>query len=335
MTVLVTGGTGYIGSHVVRLLTSAGARVVVVDDVVTGVESRIPDVPLTRFDLAEDDAPDRLAELMQREQVESVIHLAARKQVGESMTRPAWYISQNVGGLANLLAGMRRAHVTKLVFSSSAAVYGDTHAEPIDETAETRPISPYGQTKLAGEELVEAAGRTFGLRGVSLRYFNVAGAHVPELADRAALNLVPMVFDRVDKGADPLIFGDDYPTPDGTCVRDYIHVQDLAEVHLGVLQYLEQEQRQHAVFNVGTGVGYSVREVIDMIAEVSGRVLTPEVRVRRPGDLPSVISKVDRIAATLGWRARFGLREIIESAWAAHSPVELEHHRRAVGASTE
>jgi UDP-glucose 4-epimerase len=317
VSVLVTGGTGYIGAHVVQLLLAEGTRVVVVDDVLTGRQDRIPDVPLTRLDLAADTSVAALTELMERERVESVVHFAARKQVPESVARPAWYMSQNVGGLANLLIAMERVKVSKLVFSSSAAVYGDGTAAPIIETVEARPINPYGQSKLVGEWMVAAAHRSFGLRGISLRYFNVAGTNAPDLSDRAILNLVPMVFERITRGDAPIIFGDDYPTADGTCVRDFVHVQDVAEAHLRALVNLDTQSTGHEVFNVGRGAGYSVREVIDMIAEVSGQDLVPRIESRRPGDPASVVANVDRIARTLGWRARLGLRDMIASAWEA------------------
>jgi UDP-glucose 4-epimerase len=291
--------------------------VVVADDVATGIAARVPGVPLIRLDLATESSVDVLTDLMRRENVESVVHFAARKQVAESVTRPAWYMSQNVGGLANLLTAMERADVGRLVFSSSAAVYGDTDSTPVDEKVEPRPINPYGQSKLIGEWLVAAAHKAFGLNGVSLRYFNVAGTVSPELSDRAVLNLVPMVFERIARGDHPIIFGDDYPTADGTCVRDYVHVQDLAEAHLRALEHLGVVTDGHQVFNVGSGVGNSVREVIDMVAEVSGFDLDARVEPRRAGDPASVVAKVDHIASTLGWSSRFSLRDIIASAWDA------------------
>lgn len=317
MAVLITGGTGYIGSHVVRQLAEAGSRVLVVDDVATGVADRVNDIPLVRLNLASDAATDVLVKLMRSEAVTAVIHFAARKQVPESIQRPAWYMAQNIGGLANLLMAMEQSDVTRLVFSSSAAVYGDARGTMISEDDPTVPMNPYGQSKLVGEWMVEAAADAFGLRGASLRYFNVAGAGSPELGDNAALNLIPMVFERMRLGESPKIFGSDYPTKDGTCVRDFVHVQDLSDAHVAVLGYLERDQRKHSVFNVGTGTGHSVRDVIDTIAEVSGREVAPQLCDRRPGDPASVVASAQRIKDELGWEARRGLREIIQSAWDA------------------
>jgi len=318
MRVLVTGGAGYIGSHVVTALHAAGHDVLVVDDLLRGHRDEVDGAPIEQVHLAEDDAADRLSALMAAHGTDAVMHFAARKQVGESVAKPAWYYRENIGGLANLLLGMESAGVTRLVFSSSAAVYGAAEGAAIDEDVEPRPISPYGETKLFGEKLITAAAAGFGLRAVSLRYFNVAGAASPELGDPAALNLIPMVFERLDAGEPPRIFGDDYDTPDGTCVRDYIHVADLAEAHTASLSALQDAAPGNLVFNVGTGRGTSVRQIVDRVLSISGSALEPVVVPRRPGDPGYVVGSPARIAAAIGWTARHTVDDMIESAWAAH-----------------
>lgn len=314
MTVLVTGGAGYIGAHVVRQLQARGQNVVVVDDLSTGVRARIDDTPLVELDLLSNDATDRLADVLRRHKVKSVMHFAALKAASESVEQPARYYRHNIGGLTTVLEAMRLSHVAGLVFSSSAAIYGHA-ALPLTEETPASPINPYGETKLAGEWLVEAATGAEKLNAVSLRYFNVAGAGAPELGDTSANNVIPMAFERLDAGLPPLIFGDDYGTPDGTCIRDYIHVIDIAEAHLAALDNLTPG---HRIFNIGTGVGSSVREIMDLIVEVSGAKVTPEVTPRRPGDPAVVVATVDRVRHDLGWSARLTIRDAVESAWAAH-----------------
>jgi UDP-glucose 4-epimerase len=209
---------------------------------------------------------------------------------------------------------MESTGVGVLVFSSSAAVYGATEGHAISESDPVAPINPYGETKLVGERLVSAASRAFGLRASSLRYFNVAGAGRPALGDHAGLNLVPMVFDRVEAGQAPLIFGNDYPTVDGTCVRDYVHVLDLAEAHIATLDHLATDVIGHSVFNVGTGIGTSVRQMVDAILRVSGSLLTPRVVDRRPGDPAIVVASPRRLNESTGWVAHYTLEDIVRSA---------------------
>ncbi|TFC86116.1 UDP-glucose 4-epimerase GalE [Cryobacterium sp. TMT3-29-2] len=317
MTTLVTGGTGYIGAHIVDLLLKQGRSVVIADDVVTGIEARVPGVPILRLELSEDTAVARLRDLMMEHDVDEVVHLAARKQVGESVQRPTWYFQQNLGGLANLLAAMGEAGVTRLVFSSSAAVYGNGAGLPLLETDETRPVNPYGETKLVGEWMIRDETVARPLRAISLRYFNVAGAARPELADRAVLNLIPMVFQKMAEGQNPVIFGDTYDTADGTCVRDFIHVADLADAHLAALSRLHEQPEPFDVFNVGTGRGYSVRDVVDAVARVSGTDLHPSIESPRPGDPASVVAEVDKIGRVLGWSAIRSLSDMVSSAWSA------------------
>lgn len=318
MTVLVTGGAGYIGSHIVHALRAGGTEVAIVDDLSTGISNRVPGAPIHVADLAHPDTAASLGTFMAEYGVTAVIHMAARKQVPESVDKPAWYYAQNVGGFAHVLEAMELAQVKTLVFSSSAAVYGETASASISEDAPTVPVNPYGETKLVGEWLVSAAARAQDLRAASLRYFNVVGAGSPHLGDVFALNLVPMVFEKVVAGESPLIFGDDYATPDGTCVRDFIDVSDLADAHVRVFDYLGGAQSPgHEVFNIGTGRGYSVREVISSVARVVGRPVDPVVADRRPGDPASVVADPRRLQTTTGWAARRGLDEMVESAWEA------------------
>ncbi|WP_447924798.1 UDP-glucose 4-epimerase GalE [Georgenia muralis] len=318
MSTLVIGGAGYIGAHVVRLLLERGEDVVVVDDLSTGAADRVGAATLVELDVAGDGAQTSLERVMSERAVTSVIHFAARKQVGESVARPAWYYQQNVGGLANVLAAMENAGVRNMIFSSSAAVYGMPPVELVGEDVECRPINPYGETKLVGEWLLADCERAWGLRWTALRYFNVAGAGWPDLGDPAVLNLVPMVLDRLQRGDRPKIFGDDYPTPDGTCIRDYIHVLDLAQAHLAAMDHLtsDAELTEH-VFNVGTGTGASVKEVVDEIGRASGLDVTAEVEARRAGDPPQLVAAADRIGEVLSWKAEHGLTDIIRSAWEA------------------
>ena len=306
-----------------RLLVGRGDEVIVADDLVSGTRDRVAGIPLIQLDLAESGAADVLATAIVEHNVDSVVHLAARKAVGESVARPAWYYQQNIAGLAAVLEAMEAASVSRLVFSSSAAVYG--HATGVvSETTPTVPASPYGATKLVGEWLVSAAVDAFDLRAVSLRYFNVAGAGWPELRDRAVANLVPMVFERIDAGEPPLIFGDDFDTSDGTCIRDYVHVLDLAEAHLAALDHIDDFGRTHRVYNVGTGTGTSVHEMVSAILKASGSPLEARVVSRRAGDPAELVAAVDHLHDELGWRARFGLDDIVRSAWEAHLLQRVE-----------
>jgi UDP-glucose 4-epimerase len=223
---------------------------------------------------------------------------------------------QNVGGMLNLLDAMELNDVRRLIFSSSAATYGDPITDEVDEGTTCEPINTYGETKLVGEWLCRRAADAWGLSVSSLRYFNVAGAGWPELGDPTSLNLVPIVLDRLVRGERPQVFGDDYPTPDGSCIRDYVHVLDVAEAHLNALDALAESG--HRVFNVGTGRGSSVLEVIAEIERATGLDATPEIVERRPGDPPRLVANVDRAAASLGWRAKRNLPEIVASAWDAH-----------------
>lgn len=314
MTWLITGGAGYIGAHVARAMAGAGEKVVVLDDLSAAVPARLPsDVPLvtgSTLDAA------RLGEVLTEYGVTGVVHLAARKQVGESVAEPTRYYRENIGGLANLLDAMAASDVRRLLFSSSAAVYGNPDVDLITEDTPCAPVNPYGETKLAGEWLVRAAGRAHGVSTACLRYFNVAGAAAPELADTGVFNIVPMIFDRLTRDEAPRIFGADYPTPDGTCVRDYIHVADLAEAHLAAARRLADDAPAgELTLNIGRGEGVSVRELITVIGEVTGDRREPVVEPRRPGDAPRAVASAERAARELGWRARRDVREMVRSAW--------------------
>jgi UDP-glucose 4-epimerase len=249
--------------------------------------------------------------------VTAVIHLAAQKQVGVSVQRPEFYYEQNIGGMTNLLSAMREASVERLVFSSSAATYGMPDVDLVSEDTVCNPINPYGETKLIGEWMGANASRAWGLRVANLRYFNVAGAGWPELADTAVMNLVPIIFAALKAGKSPVVFGDDYPTADGSCIRDYVHVHDLADAHLSALDYLERQDRKHSTFNVGTGSGSSVFEVLAEIKRVTNIDFEIDVQPRRAGDPPFLCADVSRIREELNWSAKQGLSEIIESAWSA------------------
>jgi UDP-glucose 4-epimerase len=317
MSVLVTGGAGYIGSHVARIISQSGTEVQVVDNFSTGLDSRVLGLPSTHLELSDQGATAALEHLMREHKVTSVVHLAALKQVGESVEKPEEYFLKNLGGQANLLTAMKNTGVKKLVFSSSAASYGVPDVDLVSESERPEPINPYGQTKLIGEWMARNAQTAWGLAHVSLRYFNVAGAGWPDLADTQKLNLIPIVFAALKEGTTPKVFGNDYQTPDGSCIRDYVHVLDLAKAHVAALSYLDNGQRQHDVFNVGTGTGSSVLEVMDQIKKTTGNDFEFEIAPRRAGDPPRLIADVERINQVMNWKSENGLSEIVESAWAA------------------
>ncbi|MGW6680736.1 UDP-glucose 4-epimerase GalE [[Kitasatospora] papulosa] len=314
MTWLITGGAGYIGAHVAKAMTGAGERVVVLDDMTTGIAGRLPaEVTLVRGSASDRAVLDRV---LAEHAVTGVVHLAAKKQVGESVEKPLLYYRENVTGLAVLLEAVVAAGVKRFLFSSSAAVYGVPDVDLITEETPCAPINPYGETKLAGEWLVRAAGRAHGISTACLRYFNVAGAAEPELADTGVFNVVPMFFDRLTRGEAPRIFGDGYPTPDGTCVRDYIHVADLAEAHLAVARHLDgTPEGGDLTVNIGRGEGVSVRRLAELVGEVTGLRTEPVVDPPRPGDAARAVASADRMAEQLGWTARRDMREMVGSAW--------------------
>ncbi len=315
MSFLVTGGAGYIGGHVVRSLRLAGFDVVVVDDLSSGHRAFVPEdvefVEGTILDTA------LLTEAMHDCDVSGVVHLAGFKYAGVSVERPLHTYAQNVTGTASVLGAMRKAGVASIVFSSSAAVYGTPSVDVVTEDADTRPESPYGESKLIGEWLIAAASRAHGFRHTSLRYFNVVGSVVPTLHDTSPYNLFPLVIDALRNEENPAINGDDYPTRDGTCARDYIHVGDVAEAHVVALTRLDAGERLEPRYNLGSGEGITVREIMTAFADVTGQPFTPEVLARRRGDPATVVANGDLAARDLDWQMRHSIRDMVRSAWSA------------------
>jgi UDP-glucose 4-epimerase len=308
----VTGGAGYIGAHVVKALRDRDEKVVVIDDLSTGNDGRVADAPLVVGTVLD---ADLVRGTLREHDVRGIVHIAAKKQVGESVANPLLYYRENVGGLLTLLEESTAAGVESFVFSSSAATYGMPDVDLVTEDTPGVPMSPYGETKLIGEWMTRALGLATGLRVVALRYFNVAGCASNELADPGVFNLIPLALRALTAGEPPRIFGDDYPTPDGTCIRDYVHVADVADAHAAAMLHL-QRGGASATYNIGRGVGSSVREVLDTVAAVTEIRTEPLVVDRRPGDPARVIASVDRIREDLGWTARYNLEDMVASAWA-------------------
>ena len=313
MSWLVTGGAGYIGAHVVRSLVEDGADVVVVDDLSTGQASRVDS--RARFEPGSVLDRDLVARVISERGVTGVVHIAAKKQVGESMADPLLYYRENVEGLVALLDRCRAGGVQQFVFSSSAATYGLPDTDVVDEDTPQAPLSPYGESKLIGEWMLAACARAHDMRVMSLRYFNVAGSATPELSDTGVFNLIPMVFERLQAGLPPRVFGVDYPTPDGTCVRDYVHVADIADAHRAAAAALAAGAGS-ATYNIGRGEGSSVLDVLDIVQQVTGRDTAPEAVPRRPGDPARIVASVERIRAGLGFTAQHDLSSMVDSAWA-------------------
>jgi UDP-glucose 4-epimerase len=318
MRILVTGGAGYVGSVSVERLLDAGHDVVIVDDLSTGHRESVPDA--ASLEVGSYGEPETIGRVLERSRVDAILHCAARSLVGESVREPARYYRDNVAGGIVLLEAARQAGVGRIVFSSTAAVYGIPDATPILETAPLRPINPYGETKRTFEGALRFYGEAYGLRSVSLRYFNVAGAterngelHDPET------HLIPNVLRAAESGEPITLYGDDYPTPDGTCIRDYIHVADLADAHLLALEATAPDDpRTDAalVCNLGIGGGFSVREVVKAATAVVGRPIPETMGARRAGDPPVLVAAADRAREILGWMAaRPTLEEMIGSAW--------------------
>jgi UDP-glucose 4-epimerase len=317
-TTLVTGGAGYIGSHTVRALRSAGHDVVVLDSLVRGNAAAVIDAPLVVGDIA--DGP-LVEQICAEHGVGTIIHFAADKNVGESMHAPSKYYANNVDGTRVLLDAAVRAGVGQVVFSSSCSVYGTPDRVPVDEHQPIRPESVYAETKAIVERMLHWYDHAHGVRSVALRYFNAAGASFDAAIGEDwtyALNLIPLALRATLRGGEQLaVFGDDYPTPDGTCIRDYVHVVDLADAHVAAAGYLSGGGATTAV-NVGTGVGASVREVIDQIAVVAGRPVPHHVVERRAGDPVATVADPARARQLLAWEPRHGLTEILETAHTWH-----------------
>jgi UDP-glucose 4-epimerase len=313
--ILVTGGAGYIGSHTAHVLKRHGYDVLIVDDLSRGHEHNVRGFPFHKLRM-QDTA--ELAEVLRAGKVEAVIHFAAYIAVGESTQVPELYFSNNTAGTLSLLTAMVDAGVSKIVFSSTAAVYGMPPTVPIPETSPYAPLSPYGDSKVMVEKILDWMDQFRGLRSVCLRYFNACGAdaasglgeeHDPET------HLIPLLLRAVTTGEPITLFGDDYPTADGTCIRDYIHVMDLAEAHALALEHL-LNGRESQRFNVGTGSGYSVREVLHAVEEITGGKVPFRMGPRREGDAPVLVANSDKLKSMLGWRPRYtDVRDIVRSAW--------------------
>ncbi len=315
MTWLVTGGAGYIGSHVVRAFVEAGVPVVVLDSLTSGHPGFVPaDVPLVRGSILDGDL---VRHTLVEHEVSGVVHLAGFKYAGVSVTKPLLTYQQNVTGMATLLEQMQSTGVDQIVFSSSAATYGTPDVDLVTESTPTSPESPYGQSKLIGEWLLADQEKAAGLRHTSLRYFNVVGSAAPELSDTSPHNLFPVVLGLLAAGKTPQINGDDYPTPDGTCVRDYLHVADLARTHLSAARALESGQPLQPVYNLGSGDGVSVRQIMTAVATVTGIDFEPVVAPRRSGDPARIVASGALAARDLGWQMTHSLDDMVASAWEA------------------
>ena len=320
MSWLVTGGAGYIGSHVVSAFREAGIDAVVLDDLSSGRESFVPaGVPLVRGTLLDRQAVRRAFE---ENDISGVVHVAGFKYAGVSVTKPLHTYSQNVTATILLLEEMQNAGVDAVVFSSSAAVYGTPDTDLVTEDTPKNPESPYGESKLIGEWLLRDQGVAVGLRHTSLRYFNVVGSGAAELFDTSPHNLFPLVFEALLEGRVPRINGTDYPTPDGTCVRDYIHVSDLALAHVAAAKRLEAREPIEAVYNLGSGDGVSVGEIMSTVAEVTGIEFEPQIGPRRTGDPARIVASGKLAARDLDWKMRHTLADMVESAWTARRGAE-------------
>jgi UDP-arabinose 4-epimerase len=315
LNILVTGGAGYVGSHACKALAASGLTPIAYDNLRTGHDWAVKWGPLTKGDILD---RDRLDEVFRLHQPSAVLHFAALAYVGESVDHPSRYYRNNVSGTLNLLDAMRRHGVKQMVFSSTCATYGIPEAVPISEDDPQKPINPYGSSKLMVERVLADYSAAYGLRSISLRYFNAAGAdpecqigedHDPET------HLIPLALTAADGGDSLTIYGTDYDTPDGTCIRDFIHVTDLAEAHVLALRAL-QDQCKRRSYNLGTGKGHSIREVIETAESVTGRRVRVKEGRRRAGDPPRLVADASRAQKELGWRTRYSdLGQIISTAW--------------------
>lgn len=311
--ILVTGGAGYIGSHTTHLLTRRGFDVVVVDNLSRGFAHNVAPGQLRQISLQE---TDRLTTLLRDEKIEAVIHFAAYISVGESTAKPELYFTNNTAGSISLLDAMLAADVKRIVFSSTAAVYGNPLQVPIPETHPYAPVNPYGESKVMVEKMLQWLSQYRGLQAIALRYFNACGAEPDgELGEEhdPETHLIPLLLRAVQTGQPMTLFGDDYPTPDGTCIRDYVHVSDLADAHLAALDQLDDRS---VTYNLGNGAGYSVLEVLQAVERVSGRKVPMRHGPRRPGDPARLVASSDRIRQDTGWTPNFaGLDDIVRTAW--------------------
>ena len=315
MTWMVTGGAGYIGSHVVRAFGEVGLDVVVLDDLSSGHRDFVDgDVAFVEGSVVD---TELVAQTLKEHAVEGVVHLGGYKYAGVSVQRPLHTYLQNVTGTVNLLTAMEQAGVELCVFSSSAATFGTPDVDLVTEETPTAPESPYGESKLIGEWLLRDQGVATGLRHTSLRYFNVVGSGYDDLYDTSPHNLFPIVFEMLLTGRTPRINGNDYATSDGTCVRDYIHVQDLAEAHVVAARRLADGEPVEPVYNLGSGDGASVAEIMATIRTVTGIDFTPDEAPRRPGDPARIVASGERAARDLDWQMRHSLEDMVRSAWQA------------------
>ena len=320
MTWLVTGGAGYIGSHVVRAFIAESINAVVIDDLSSGHRGFVrSDVPFYEGSVLQRRLLDQI---FTEHKISGVVHLAGFKYAGVSVSQPLHTYTQNVIGMITLLESMAANNVANFVFSSSAAVYGTPATDLVSEQEPTHPESPYGESKLIGEWLLRDQARATAsqpapLRHTSLRYFNVVGSGYDDLRDTSPHNLFPVVFERLVAGEVPFVNGDDYPTPDGTCVRDYVHVSDLAMSHVTAAAALDAAQPLQPVYNLGSGSGLSVRQIMDAVARVTRIAFTPEIRPRRPGDPARIVATGDLAARDLDWKMRHTVDEMVASAWSA------------------
>jgi UDP-glucose 4-epimerase len=324
---LVTGGAGYIGSHVVRAFGAEGIATAVVDDLSSGHRSFVP--PEVRFYEGNVGRAELLEQIFTEQDVTGVVHLAGFKYAGVSVSRPLHTYTENVTALVVLLQAMAEHGVERFVFSSSAAVFGTPDTDLVTEDSPTRPESPYGESKLVGEWLLRDQARATAdsaapLRHTSLRYFNVVGSGAPDLRDTSPHNLFPLVFDALVAGKTPAIYGDDYPTPDGTCVRDYVHVSDLAVSHVAAAKALQEGRPLERVYNLGSGSGLSVRQIMDAVARVTNVDFTPEIKPRRPGDPAQIVATGELAGRDLDWQMRYDVDQMVGSAWEARRHAEAE-----------
>ena len=312
---LVTGGAGYIGAHVVRAFQSAGIVPIVFDNLSSGHREFVPSgVAFVESSITDARA---LRAVFAEHSIDGVVHLAGYKYAGESVSFPTLTYEQNVTGTTVLLDEMATAGVSRIVFSSSAAVYGTPSVDIVTESTPTNPQSPYGETKLIGEWLMRDQGVATGLAHTSLRYFNVVGSGTDDVYDTSPHNLFPLVFDALASGRTPKIFGNDYPTPDGTCVRDYVHVADIAQAHVEAARALMAGTPLDPVYNLGSGAGTSVGEIMSAVASVTGIQFEPEIHERRAGDPSRIVADGTAAARDLGWEQRHSVESMVSTAWSA------------------